>query len=158
MKKIKVYGISNCGVIENDTMGILPFFVVENKHGKFLLNWSVMSTEQVEKMSFPAFAEFKQNQLGAISGDWLNKNRLVIVQQVLDGRSGTVVKKIKQILEGTTNGQRILIALDNSGRDFEFYKALGVDFSNVPKEHFCTLEDFGLEVELPFVSFNLQNQ
>ena len=155
MEEFRVSSITNCVIPNEDVVSIHHFFVVENTHGKFILNWSVINREELETKKFSSIATLKRLQLSCVKSDWLDDGGLVIIQEVVNGKSGTICEKIQQILAGTTNGQRVLIGLESNDLDREFYEAIKMDVKNPQLSCFCALSDFGLSASSPFASFSL---
>ncbi len=156
-EKFKYHCILNSALSDGDHHAVFPFWVVENHHGKFLLNWSVSSYQQLTTSKLSQIAEIKRSQLGRAQGDWLNKNPYVIVQQVVPGKSGTVAQKIARIVQGTTAGQRILIILESASLDKEFYKGLGIDPDNPVGDAMNFLSDHGLSMSGPFTEIPVED-
>ncbi len=148
----KVYPILNSAFPIEDAYAVLQFFIVENDHGKFILNWTSASYKELTDDNLPPTALAKKNQLGCVRGEWINDEVYVVVQQVVPGKSGSIVQKIQRILEGTTQGQRILIVLDSPKLDSEFYNAINFDINNLQLGVAVTLEYFGLDMVKPFIA------
>ncbi len=147
----KVYPILNSAFPVEDAYGVLQFFVVENDHGKFILNWTSASYKELTDNNLPSTALAKHNQLGCVRGEWMNDEVYVVVQQVVPGKSGSIVQKIQRVLEGTTQGQRILIVLDSPKLDGEFYNAINFKINHVRNTDPFTLDYFGLDMIEPFI-------
>ncbi len=147
----KVYPILNSAFPIDDAFAVLQFFIVENDHGKFILNWTSASYKELTDNNLPPTAFAKQNQLGCVRGKWINDEVYVVVQQVVPGKSGSIVQKIQRILEGTTQGQRILIVLDSPELDDEFYNAINFKINHVRNRDPFTLDYFGLDMVKPFI-------
>ncbi len=147
----KVYPIFNSALPIDDAYAVVHFFVVENDHGKFILNWTSANYKELTDNNLPPTALTKHNQLGCVRGKWMNDEVFVIVQQVVPGKSGTIVQKIERILEGTTEGQRVLVVLDSPKLDGKFYDAINISANALLKKDVRTLGSFGLGMIEPFV-------
>ncbi len=156
-RNFKVKAIVNSAIEIDDTAHCIFFFIIENQYGKFLLNWSKISHEELLNNKLPHLAQIKNMQLKCVEGEWLEKGSTVLIQEVVNGELGLIHEKIKQIAEGTTEGQRVLIALDSRELDSEFYRGLGVDINNIPNTTVShgTLEENNLTIGAPFTSIDM---
>ncbi len=148
----RIHPILNSALNIGEAYAVIQFFVVENDHGKFILNWTSASYKELTDNNLPPAALAKHNQLGSVRGEWMNDEVYVVVQQVVPGKSGSIVQKIRRILEGTTQGQRILIVLDSPTLDSEFYNAINFDINNLKTKNAIALDCYGLDMVTPFVA------
>ncbi len=153
----KVHLVLNSALPFEEKTTIYMLWIVENKYGKFLLNWTEASRQNIVENELPEFATIKQMQLGHVQGSWLNDDPFVIVQEVVPGPSGTIEEKIRQICEGTANGQRVLVCVHKNEYERYFYKALNINPDNPNIKSVCKLEDFDLSMKAPFLAIESNN-
>ena len=145
--------ILNSALVTNNVGAIIPYFVIENDHGKFLFNWTVVKHSNLIEKKLPNFAATKHEQMLCTKAHWLDDDPMkMFLQEVCNGKSGTIVEKVQAILEGTTNGQRVLVCVEQAHLDKDIYEALGINARDIDPANFGKLEDYELEVEEPYVS------
>lgn len=143
------------GIFNAQQFNMLPFWLIENQHGKFVLNWSVVDfTDMKEGLEFehrkmPSFARVKYSQLTNLRAPWLKDNPLML-QQVVPGAVQTVQEKIRDICIGTTGGQRVLVGLLRNTHDKYFLDALGVNRKKPDPNSGIHIKDTDLTVSDPF--------
>ncbi len=151
---MKIKAIINSGIQKDDVFHAHFFWVVENVYGKFVLNWTAMNEKELKHRKFPPMAAIKRQQLGCLSADWLDASTPIIVRQVVSGSRGSIEYKIRDILERTKSGQRVLIALESNDLDGHFYKALDINprhfDTRLGKQFIGMMQDYGLSISLPF--------
>lgn len=147
--------IANCGVACGTIVAPLPFWIVENDHGKFIINWTRANCHEVMSDNLSNMAKLKRTQLSTITASWLEPNQEVALRQVVSGKLGTIAQQINRIVRGTLHGQRILICLEDALNDADFYEALSINVEHPSQNEFSSMAEEGFEIEEPFCEIEM---
>ncbi|SHH58212.1 hypothetical protein [Ferrimonas marina] len=124
--------IINCGVEVPgaDRVNIVPFWVITNEQGRFALNWTSGTKQEIQTRK-NQFAQVKITQLQSLIAPWLTDHHVQIVE--LPNNSAKAVKRLRQLCRTTPAGSRVIVLLPTPKHDGQFYQAIGIDSRNPPK-------------------------